>query len=92
MALVIAFNSTIAVTSTTQALDPSGAESLPYAQTMTIYALSGNAATLYVSNKPGSGAGVGYPLQAGNAITILDQTTGLYITGTSGDGYGVIGS
>jgi hypothetical protein len=92
MALVIAFGTTIAATGTTQQLDPSGPETLPYAQTLTVYALTGNAATLYVSNKPGSGAGVGYPLQAGKLITILDQTTGLYITGTSGDGYGVIGS
>lgn len=92
MAQVIAFNSTIAVTSTTQALDPTGVENLAFANTFTIHALSTNAAILYVSNKPGSGAGVGYPLEAGNDIIVENQTTGLYITGTSADKYGVIGS
>lgn len=92
MAQVISFNSTIAVTGTTQALDPSGAEFLPAFATLTIHALGANTATLYISNKPGSGAGVGFPLEKGLSITVQNQTTGLYITGTANDVYGVIGS
>lgn len=92
MAYVVAFNSSISVTSTTQALDPSGAENLSFANTFTIHALSTNAAILYVSNKPGSGAGVGYPLEAGYDVIIENQTTGIFITGTASDKYGVVGS
>jgi hypothetical protein len=92
MALVIAFNNTISTTGTTQALDPSGVEPLSYAQSLTVYALKGNAATIFIANKPAAGAGVGYPLEAGQSVTILKPDTGLFVTGTATDGYGVIGS
>ena len=89
---VIAFNSTIAVTGTTQALDPNGVEPLAYGQTLTITALSTNAATLYISNKPGTGAGVGYPLEAGKSTEVIVPNTGLFITGSASDKYGCLGS
>lgn len=88
MSNVISFNNTITTTGTTQVLDPSGTEYLQF-PTMAIRAESTNTAILYIANTPSAGAGVGYPLEAGRSVTIPKSNTGLYITGTSGDKYGV---
>lgn len=88
MANVVTFNSSISATGTTQALDPSGIEVLDY-NTLVIRAEASNSAILYISTKAGAGAGVGYPLEAGYSVSIPRPNTGLFITGTSGDKYGV---
>jgi len=92
MANLVAFNKAITSTGTTQALDPSGVEPLAYAQTLTIYALAANTAKIYISNAVGTGAGVGYPLEAGKILVVDFPSTGLFVTGTAADVYGVIGS
>jgi hypothetical protein len=91
MANQVLFNATLAGTSTV-ALDPSGVEQLSYGQTLIISALSGNTGILYISNSPSAGVGVGFPLEKGTSVVVLIPTTGLFISGTTGDRYGVAAS
>jgi hypothetical protein len=91
MANAVLFNSTIASTAT-QPLDPSGIEQLPYAQTLIIKALSTNSGIIYVSNSAASGVAVGFPLQPGDSNVFLLPSTGLFVSGTASDKYGVAGS
>jgi hypothetical protein len=91
LANAILFNSTIA-SSATQALDPSGVEQLSYAQTLIVKALSTNAGIIYVSNSASAAAGHGFPLQPGDSNVFLFPTTGLFVSGTTADVYGVAAS
>jgi hypothetical protein len=91
MANAILFNHALA-SSTTQALDPSGVEQLSYAQTLIIKALSTNTGIIYVSNSASATAGQGFPLQPGDSNVFLFPTTGLFVSGTTADVYGVAAS